>query len=134
MRREYPVEDSPWRVIEFRVQDPRFRNSQNGRADFRIYDNETGFYLRRVSVYHYRREPMRPRDPSGLRGITDLKGKRIAFPGNTNTTLNFNAQQRLGLAGISASELAQYEFIDVGLESSRGFRIGATVYARRASD
>jgi hypothetical protein len=72
MRREYSEEDSPWRVIEFRVQDARFRNSQNGRADFRIYDNETGFYLRRVSVYRYRREPMRPRGPSLSSNLIDL--------------------------------------------------------------
>jgi hypothetical protein len=40
----------PWRVEEFRIRDAHFRNSLNGGADFRIYDNEKGFYLRSVTI------------------------------------------------------------------------------------
>jgi hypothetical protein len=64
--------DSNWRVIQFRIRDARFQNSQNGGADFRFHDNETGFYLRRVSVFRYQREPMRPRDPSLSSNLIDL--------------------------------------------------------------
>jgi tetratricopeptide (TPR) repeat protein len=40
----------PWRVEEFRIQNAHFRNSLNGGSDFRIYDNEKGFYLKSVTI------------------------------------------------------------------------------------
>ncbi len=33
-----------WDVIEFTLPGASFRNAQNGGADFRLYDNEKGFF------------------------------------------------------------------------------------------
>jgi hypothetical protein len=44
-----------WDILEFTIPDARLQNSQNGRADFRVYDNERGFYLKRVTVYPARK-------------------------------------------------------------------------------
>jgi hypothetical protein len=60
-----------WQAVEFRLRDARFRNSQNGGADFRIWDNERGFYVRRVTVWRYERQ-LPPRDPSLGSNLIDL--------------------------------------------------------------
>jgi tRNA A-37 threonylcarbamoyl transferase component Bud32/tetratricopeptide (TPR) repeat protein len=39
-----------WRVAEFRLTEARFRNAQNGHADFRVYNYERGYYLRSIAV------------------------------------------------------------------------------------
>jgi serine/threonine protein kinase len=55
-----------WQVIEFVVHDTRFGNAQNGGADFRLQGNENGFYVRRITVSHYKRGiiPTRPASTS----------------------------------------------------------------------
>ncbi|HKX62910.1 MAG TPA: hypothetical protein VJS65_13715, partial [Verrucomicrobiae bacterium] len=58
--------------------DARFRNSQNGRADFRISDNEKGFYLRRVTVSRFQRERPLPRDPAASPNLIDLSAFHIS--------------------------------------------------------
>lgn len=39
-----------WNVLEFTLANPRFRNSQNSRADLRLYGYEDGYYLKSVTV------------------------------------------------------------------------------------
>jgi hypothetical protein len=115
MRREYKERDSNWRVVEFRAIDARFRNSQNGRADFRIWDNEKGFYLRRVTVSRFQRERPLPRDPAASPNLIDLSAfyissLRLYMPGGdpfeaTNvlpvirqtTGVDFDARGYIGL-------------------------------------
>jgi serine/threonine protein kinase len=55
-----------WEVIEFVLHETRFRNAQNGGADFRLQGNESGFYLHRITVSHYKRGiiPSRPASTS----------------------------------------------------------------------
>jgi tetratricopeptide (TPR) repeat protein len=86
VQREYQEPDSNWRVIEFRIRDARFRNSQNGHADFRIYDNEKGFCLRRITLTRYLGRRIRPRDPSTSSNLVDL-------------TAYYNASLRLYMPG-----------------------------------
>ena len=115
VRRDYREAGSNWRVIEFRARDARFQNSQNGRADFRVYDNEKGFYLRRVALARYQRERIRPRDPSTSSNLVDLTAfyngsLRLYMPGGdpsaaTNvlravrqtTGVDFDARSYIGL-------------------------------------
>jgi tetratricopeptide (TPR) repeat protein len=68
-----------WQVIEFVMRDARFQNSQNGHTDFRLYDNEAGFYVKRIAVSRYER--MKPatvpvavpaREPGASKNLIDL--------------------------------------------------------------
>jgi hypothetical protein len=63
-----------WQVIEFVLRDARFSHRQNLRADFRVYDNERGFYLKRVTVSRYQPSPLiiPPRDPALSSAMIDL--------------------------------------------------------------
>ena len=72
VQRDYKEPDSNWRVIEFRARDARFRNSQNQGADFRIHDNEKGFYLKRVSLTRYPGRRLPSRNPATSSNLVDL--------------------------------------------------------------
>ena len=63
-----------WQVIDFVLRDARFSHRQNLRADFRVYDNERGFYLKRVTVSRYQPSPLiiPPRDPALSSAMIDL--------------------------------------------------------------
>jgi len=75
-----------WQVSEFMLHDTLFRNTQNGGADFRLYDNENGFYLRRITVSHLQRGRIPNRLASAGSNQLDLttyynSGIRHYFPG-----------------------------------------------------
>ena len=63
-----------WQVIEFVLRDARFSHRQNLHADFRVYDNERGFYLKRVTVSRYQPSPLiiPLRDPAMSPTMIDL--------------------------------------------------------------
>jgi hypothetical protein len=92
VQRDYKEPDSNWRVIEFRAKDARFWNSQNRGADFRIHDNEKGFYLKRVSLTQYQGRRMPPRDSSTSSNLVDL-------------TSFYNASLRLYMPGGDVDSL-----------------------------
>jgi len=115
IQRDYKEPNSNWRVIEFRARDARFQNSQNGRADLRVYDNEKGFYLRRVTLTRYPGRRMPPRDSSTSSNLVDLTAfynasLRSYMPGGdvdsvsnvireirTTTGVHFDARGYIGL-------------------------------------
>jgi hypothetical protein len=115
LQRDFQEPNSNWRVIEFRARDARFQNSQNGGADFRIYDNEKGFYLRRVSLTRYSGRRMPPRESSTSSNLVDLTAfynvsLRLYMPGGdvdslsnvmreirTTTGVDFDARGYIGL-------------------------------------
>jgi hypothetical protein len=115
VQRDYKEPNSNWRVVEFRARDARFQNSQNARADFRIYDNEKGFYLRRVSLTRYSGRRIPARDSSTSSNLVDLTAfynasLRIYMPGGdvdsvtnvvreirTTTGVHFDARGYIGL-------------------------------------
>jgi hypothetical protein len=101
VQRDYQEANSNWRVIEFRARDARLQNSQNGRADFRIYDNEKGFFLRRIALTRYQGRRIRPRDPSTSSNLVDLTpfynaSLRLYMPGgDTDAATNVLQEVRL---------------------------------------
>ncbi len=115
VQRDYKEPNSNWRVIEFRARDARFWNSQNRGADFRIHDNEKGFYLKRVSLTRYQGRRIPPRDPSTSSNLVDLTSfynasLRLYMPGGdvdslsnvireirTTTGVHFDARGYIGL-------------------------------------
>jgi len=106
-----------WQVIEFVLRDARFNHRQNLRADFRVYDNERGFYLKRVTVSRYQPSPLiiPPRDPTMSSAMIDLtafyngSGRHYAPAGNLerlaeiregvrrNTGIDFDIRGYVGL-------------------------------------
>ena len=75
-----------WQVVEFFLHDTLFRNAQNGGADFRVYGNANGFYLRRITVSHHQRGRVPSRPASTSSNLLDLtihynSGIRPYLPG-----------------------------------------------------
>jgi len=115
IQRDYKETTSYWRVIEFRARDARFQNSQNGQADFRIYDNEKGFFLKRVTLKRYIGRRIPPRDSFISSNLVDLTrfynaSLRLYMPGGdpdavtnvlgeirSTTGVGFDARGYIGL-------------------------------------
>jgi hypothetical protein len=126
-----------WQILEFRLRDARFGNSQNGGADLRIWDNENGFYLRRVTVVRYERKPPPPRDPSTSSNLIDLTSfyrwsLRSYLPGGDidkapevlqtvrrKTGVNFDLRGCLSLYGRGARENETAPVVVTGIPIGR---------------
>lgn len=152
VQRDYKEPNSNWRVIEFRARDARFQNSQNGRADFRIYDNEKGFYLRRVTLTRYAGRRIPPRDSSTSSNLVDLTAfynasLRLYMPGGdvdsvsnvireirTTTGVHFDARGYIGLlrrgeeSGRSNSSPESVTGIPIGRRVTRLYFLHSASY------
>lgn len=124
IQREYKEPNSSWRVIEFRARDARFHNRQNRGADFRIYDNEKGFYLKRVSVSRYPGRRISPRDPSMSSNLVDLTSfynasLRIYMPGGDPDSFTNVVRQIRARTGIDFDLRGYIGLIRRGEEAGR---------------
>ncbi len=86
-----------WQIIEFVLHDTLFGNTQKGGADFRLHDNQNGFYLRRITVSPHQRGQIPRRPPSASSNQLDLTsyynhGIRNYLPGADLATFT-NIQQ-----------------------------------------